>query len=95
MDDYDISAEDFTDKSVENEDQEDDLESNLPLLSGKSLKSWRHRGLSFSFFERHTTKLYDILAKVFFIASFIILAITVFGGDVDRACLKRMTGWCK
>jgi hypothetical protein len=35
------------------------------------------------------------LSVLFFSLSLAILGVAVFGRDLDRACLKKMTGWCK
>jgi hypothetical protein len=90
MDQLDIEAkcENFLGRTS----SEDDLGSDQLLLEHEFYEYIPHRQTTV---QKCMPSLSTTLGVLFFFLSLAILAVAVFGRDLDRACLKRMTGWCK
>ena len=89
MDQHDIEAK--FDESLKRF-SDDDLDSDQPLLEYEFYESGRRQGMTL---REYLSPLSTALTILFFSLSLVILAVAFFARDMDRACLKRLTGWCK
>ena len=81
--------------SLQRFSSDDDLFSDQPLLDDESFEAGRYQRINFRRLRDRILPWYNIMTILFFGLSLAILGFTFFTGDLDRTCLKRMTGWCK
>lgn len=74
---------------------DDDLCSDQPLLDDDLYESGLYQQKTFRRLREYALPSYPILTILLFALSLALLGVTFLTGDLNRACLKRMTGWCK
>ena len=89
---YQHDSSEKPDESLKQSSFEDDVDSEQLLLEHELYETAPSRRMTH---RKYIPPLSTTMTFLFFSLSLGIFVLTFVARDLDRACLKRMTGWCK